>query len=839
MGAVYLAEHSHIGDRRALKVLLPEFTQNPDVVQRFINEARASGRLKHRNIVGVHDIGQLPDGSYYIVFEYVEGQTLAGLIDSGHGVPFPPREVVRYTSQIANAMRVAHLHEIVHRDLKPENVLLTVRDGDDRHVMVLDWGIAHLSNRPESDPRTQTGILLGTTVYMSPEQLLGQRVGPPTDVFALGTIAYRLATGGRFPYQFYEIAVDDYYQLTPAEICMRQRDHLFVDPRKHNPALQNDFVRALLAAFALDPVQRPRPEDYALMLADAAPPDGRHIVQTYARELLGAQDSLALSAGSADAAVARARSATGHKAPRYRLGHPLGVGGMAEVFLATTTSDEGMERVVAIKRVLPAFSRDEQFARMFRAEAQIAAQLKHSNIVAIEDFARDEDGQLFIAMEYVDGRDLDALAKTGPLPISVVIYVIAEVLYALRFAHNLPRGSGKVMRGVVHRDISPHNVLLSWEGAVKLSDFGLAKVRTDAVVAASVLLKGKPRYMSPEQARNFDLDGRSDLFAVGVMLWEMLTGVSLFDGQNALEVIQKVTSAEAIAPPSRSNSNVKSDLDRVTLTLLQRDLDKRCASAEVAIEALLGCADADPRGRSELVRLLAQRFPEAAEMRAPRSTPGSSAAPTAAALPSWMETSRTTHGAATGQAIAPPLLTGRNRWHWIAVAMVGVVAGIVALIAMQGGDSSPPAVAPNPAGSPGSSSPGAIDPQPARSQLTVVTSPAGALVRIDGVLKGESPLVIPVADGTRLTISADQNGFEGAQETVTMGPSSQTVSLRLRELAPPPAVAPPHPVEEKKHDTAKRVRPIQKKKQDTAEERGSRAGSGTIDRNGVSTNPDI
>ena len=207
---------------------------------------------------------------------------------------------------------------------------------------------------------------------------------------------------------------------------------------------------------------------------------------------------------------------------KYRLDARLGGGGMAEVFLGSTVGAEGFSRKVAIKRVLGGFSDNRAFADMFVSEAQISSRLVHPNIVSVLDFDRDAEKRLFLVMELVEGKDLDALISTGVLPFPVVVFVISEVLRGLGYAHDLPVGSD--VRGVVHRDVSPHNVLLSWEGAVKVSDFGIAKARAASEATASEFIKGKPAYMSPEQANGQRLDGRSDLFAVGVMLWEMLVG---------------------------------------------------------------------------------------------------------------------------------------------------------------------------------------------------------------------------------------------------------------------------------------------------------------------------
>ncbi len=285
---------------------------------------------------------------------------------------------------------------------------------------------------------------------------------------------------------------------------------------------------------------------------------------------------------------------------------------MAEVFIGSTVGAEGFSRRVAIKRVLPGYSDNESFARMFVSEAQITSQLVHPNIVSVLDFDRDPENRLFLVMELVEGKDLDALTNTGLLPFPVVIFIITEVLRGLGHAHDLPVGNQA--RGVVHRDISPHNVLLSWTGMVKVSDFGIAKARAASEATASEFIKGKPAYMSPEQANGQRLDGRSDLFAVGVMLWEMLVGRRLFVAEDTRATLAAVLFGQ-IPRPRSLRGDVPKDLERVCMKLLERDLPNRYATAEEAVHDLLECSDAPKAGRELLVGTLAERFQGQAPVR--------------------------------------------------------------------------------------------------------------------------------------------------------------------------------------------------------------------------------
>ena len=600
MGTVYLAEHAVLKTPRAVKVLLPQWTKSKIIVQRFVNEARAAAAIRHRNIIEVHDVGQLPDGQWFILLDYIEGQTLAQYLRS-QGGPIAPHRIVHIASEIANGLQAAHRHRIVHRDLKPDNIYLGVRDGDEYRATILDFGVAQLGAE-RAGLVTRTGTVIGTPAFMAPEQLRGEKVGPAADIYALGVIVYQMTTGGRLPYQ--DEAATAYYDLTPAEIYHRQMSRPPIDPRRHAPGLSQAWVHALGAALEIDPARRPTTAGaFARLLAEAVPgderrPSGIEIVQTYARELLDGGPGEAIESKPA-------RS-------RYRLGPKLGSGGMAEVFLGTVIGAEGFARRVAIKRVLGAHSETPGFAAMFVDEARIASQLSHPNVVSVLDFDRDPEGRLFLVMEFIDGKDLDALSEAGRLPPSIAIFVVSEILRGLGHAHELPNASG--IRGYVHRDVSPHNVLVSWEGAVKVSDFGIAKALEGSGCARSGIVKGKPAYMSPEQVNAEGLDGRSDLFAVGILLWELLAGTKLFTGGTRETFAQILF--HAVPRPSQVAAGVPADLEAVAMKLLARDREDRYPTAEAAIEALARCADNPRNGRSELVRWMASRFPAEARARA-------------------------------------------------------------------------------------------------------------------------------------------------------------------------------------------------------------------------------
>jgi len=309
--------------------------------------------------------------------------------------------------------------------------------------------------------------------------------------------------------------------------------------------------------------------------------------------------------------------------PKYAIERRLGGGGMAEVFVARVEGAEGFTRRVALKRILPRFSQDAEFARWFVSEAQLTSQFQHPNLISVLDFDRDAQGRLFLVMELVDGVDLDDLLDTGPLSFPLIIYLAVEILSGLKYAHDLPFQAEDGVRGIVHRDISPHNVLLSWEGAVKVSDFGIAKSQGARDAPVSGPIKGKAEYMSPEQVNAQPLDGRSDLFAVGVMLWEMLCLRPLFRGATTQETIGQMLFAP-IASPRDVRPEVPDDLSHVVLGLLVRDRAQRTPNAGAAITALVACADHPRHGREALIEALAARFAKRARARARGVRPGSS-----------------------------------------------------------------------------------------------------------------------------------------------------------------------------------------------------------------------
>jgi serine/threonine-protein kinase len=251
---------------------------------------------------------------------------------------------------------------------------------------------------------------------------------------------------------------------------------------------------------------------------------------------------------------------------RYRIQRKLGAGGMADVYLA---EDQELGRRVAIKILNGRHANDDQFIERFRREAKNAAALNHPNIVSIYDRGEAED-TYYIAMEYLDGRTLkELIVSRGAAPMNVAIEYARQILSALRFAHR---------HGIVHRDIKPHNVLVDGEGRVKVTDFGIARAGTSQMTETGSIV-GTAQYLSPEQAKGGEVDPRSDLYSLGVVLYELLTGKTPFDGETPVEIAMKHLST-APKPPSKLRPDIPRELDMVVLRALAKNPDERYQSAD-------------------------------------------------------------------------------------------------------------------------------------------------------------------------------------------------------------------------------------------------------------------
>src|ERR1044071_8374826 len=286
--------------------------------------------------------------------------------------------------------------------------------------------------------------------------------------------------------------------------------------------------------------------------------------------------------------VSKVAARVGAPANSYRVVVKLAVGGMAEIFLVRGATVTGVERYCVLKRILPEHAGNASFVQMFLDEARLATQLQHPNIASVYDIGMLED-LYFYTMEYIHGETVRSLVERAqnqhrPLPLACVSTIIAGAAAGLHHAHVRNANDGRPL-GIVHRDVSPSNLMVSYEGNVKLVDFGVAKVSDRAIETRPGTVKGKIYYLSPEQCRGERVDRRSDLFSLGIVMWEMLTGTRLSRRATDLDSMAAIVD-EAPSPPCSLRLDTPRAVDAIVLRLLAKSVADRFQTAAEVVEAI-------------------------------------------------------------------------------------------------------------------------------------------------------------------------------------------------------------------------------------------------------------
>jgi serine/threonine-protein kinase len=447
--------------------------------------------------------------------------------------------------------------------------------------------------------------------------------------------------------------------------------------------------------------------------------------------------------------------------PGYRLLAPLASGGMAEVFLGLRLGAGGLTKPVALKRIAPDLAADPDFVRMFLQEARIAVELSHGNVTSVFELA-EADGAHYLVMEYVRGWDLARVLgacarRRAPLPPPLALFVATELTKALGYVHER-RDAARRPLGLVHRDVSPANVLLSVDGAVLLADFGIARAAAAVSSTSPSWLKGKIPYMSPEQARAAPVDARSDLFSLGVVLFEMLTARRLFPGVEEAALLAVVRAAKA-TPPSSMRADIPADVDRLVLRAVAADPADRFQSAhEMQLELSRALRHMDPPAGSEELRAFLSSLglpapPDPVALSASASVPAPAPASVPASVP------------APAPASASARAHARLRRPLALLACAVIAFGATALARRAWG------------------------PAERAGRLEVRSPTPGATVRIDGQPRGQVPLVIEGLPRRRVEVTIDKEGFtpfvrsvdlEAAPDQVLDAPLEPTEGSRFR-----------------------------------------------------------
>jgi serine/threonine protein kinase len=493
---------------------------------------------------------------------------------------------------------------------------------------------------------------------------------------------------------------------------------------------------------------------------------------------------------------------------KYRPVLEIGRGGMATVCLALVHGPAGFNKLQVIKRLRPALAADPEFLQMFLDEARLAGRINHPNVVQTNEVGF--DGQFyFIAMEYLDGQTLEFVNRTlqktgGNLPLPMHLLVLTETLAGLHFAHELADFDGSPLN-VVHRDVSPQNVMIGYDGHVKLLDFGIAKAADSSADTRTGVMKGKCAYMSPEQFGGARVDRRADVFAVGVMLWRALTGKRLWKGLSELEIFTKLSHAE-IPTPRSVKDDVPEELERICMRALhpkREDRFQTAAEFQSALEDYMISANMRASER-EIGKYLSDLFGDRREMvRAAveaqvRQAPGAEARPSSAPAPASTSAevrhlwSLIPSSASSPSDVAPVLGASNDirEAHSSAVdvpprrrvrvsMLVSVGTAAVAVLVFAATRSLRPL--PAPAAAPPLAEPAeAVPSMPQVVRLTIHATPEEAKLYLDDIpLDGNPATGVFPRDGASHRVRAEAPGYTTKREIANFDTSMVAVDVAL------------------------------------------------------------
>ncbi len=536
MGTVYRVQDHELDRVIALKTIRPDLASNAVALRRLKQETLLARQIAHRNVIRVFDLG-VAQGLRFITMEYVEGRDLKSVIELRKKLP--PDEAIEILSQICEGLEAAHSEGVVHRDLKPQNVLLSAGN----RVRIVDFGLARSF---EDSGITHTGMILGTPTYMSPEQALGKQGDARSDIFSLGVISFELLTGQLpFPSQ------------TLSESLIGRTRGKARPIETIDPALPAWLCRIVMRCLEREPSDR-----------------------------YGSAQDVSNDLAARDVCVYPPLS-PGTLAPgtmvgsRYRIEAEAGEGGMGKVYRAV---DLDLHRTVALKVVRPELASSQATLDQLKHEISIASQISHKNVLRVHDLG-EASGLRYVSMAWAEGEDLGSLIRrAAPFPEDQIIQLTTEICEGLEAAHE---------QGVSHRDLKPSNILLTADGHPCIADFGLAHSLHPSPVpkpggaegSLSESTSGTPRYMSPEQVDGVCIDHRTDIYSLGLILYEMATGRIPFNDDSAMQTMaERLT--EKPASPKLSNPALSEKLTGVILRCLEQDPNRRYASVRELLSDL-------------------------------------------------------------------------------------------------------------------------------------------------------------------------------------------------------------------------------------------------------------
>jgi serine/threonine protein kinase len=539
---VYKAEHVLIHKHVALKVARAITDPGEKNVARFQRVARVATQIDHPNCVKISDFGLDDRGHVYLAMELAEGRDLRRIL--AEDGPLTPEEVVVIGIQALDGLQDAHQRGILHTELALHYVMVDLSTGSPT-VKLLGFGLGLLMKGIEKGSASQKLLSGAPADYAAPELLQpGAPVDHRADQFAMAAVLFEALTGD-LPW---DNARGD--PLSRVDNPTRRASRTRTDGM-----ITMALDRALARALDPDPNRRySDAKDFADDLNRAIHGDPRD-----------------------ESTVASVHRQFG----RYKLLRSIARGGMGELHLASSETLPGLTKVCALKRLRPELAAEKNYVDRFLAEARLAAQLSHANLATVYDVGKAEDS-FYMAMEFIIGKDCRRIIDRAredslKIPVEVALYIARDLADALGYAHRVKLPDGDV--GLIHRDVSPTNVLVSYEGLVKLIDFGLAKHATAQGKTETGVVIGKVAYMAPEQCLCEPLDHRADIYSVGSVLFELLTGKRLREGEDFEQL-----AAQVRLPPEKLPGDLRDDVppevDRVLARALAPDPADRYPHAE-------------------------------------------------------------------------------------------------------------------------------------------------------------------------------------------------------------------------------------------------------------------
>lgn len=576
MGHVYKALHLLFNEVRALKVMDPALVQQGDFVRRFLREAFVARRLQHPNAVRVDDVDQTDDGRPCIVMEFIDGRMLRDVIEREGPLPVP--RACSIAKQVASGLQAAHELGIIHRDIKPENIaLINTEQGD--LVKVLDFGITKLREGRLKDEAgeislTATGTLfaIGTPEYMSPEQIRQGEVDGRSDLYALGMVFYEMLTG-TMPFN----------ADSQAEWFLA---HIGEPPRPLHDDCERLRIPPCLADLVMSLLQKDR---------DARPANGAAVIKA----IEACEEAMPSTAPSVPAcAVASAGKRVGDAttipalfdgwkngsliAQRFKILDKLAEVRMGPIY---TALDSGESDLCTLKLVTPWNIPSADLINQLSEYSQRMQRFQHPHVVRTLDFAQAEDGVLFLVTEYVPGLNLrQVLEKEGILGVTRACRIIWEIAFALEDGLQL---------GMTHGELKPEHILLTGTAQneqTKLLDFSLDRVKealpelSDSELPNALL--APLHYMPPERISGQQYLPASDIYSLGIIFYEMLTGRRPFEGTGIEIALRHVQEAPLPVDQVRPELNIPPSVGSLVMRMIQKDPAHRPADARTLMEEI-------------------------------------------------------------------------------------------------------------------------------------------------------------------------------------------------------------------------------------------------------------